>query len=530
MAHKGVILAVDDTPASLKLLTDLLREDGYEVHSAINGELALHSASANPPDLALLDIRMEGMDGFEVCRRLKAEERTRRIPVIFVSSLSAADEKVHGFELGAVDFVTKPYQRDELLARVHTHLELVSLRLHLEELVEMRTQELRKSEASLRKLNRALKTLSDGNHALVHATGEEELMHNMCRAATETGGYMLAWAGYVRHDARSSIEPVAVSGPGKGYVEKLGVTWADERRGRGPTGSAVRSGRTQVVQDIMHDPRMDPWREAAAEYGYASIIALPLKQNGAVFGVLDIYAAETDAFGEDEIRLLEEMAGDLAFGIATLRTRRERDQAIAERQLYYNQMRAGLEKTVDAIATTLEMRDPYTAGHQRRVAELAAAIARELGLPDEQVQAIHLAGTVHDLGKIHIPAEMLSKPGKLTELEYKFIKTHPQAGYDILKGIDFPWPIAQMVLQHHERLDGSGYPSGLKDGDIILEARILAVSDVVEAMFANRPYRAGLGLDAALAEIMGNRGKFYDPAAVDACVKLLRERGYDLSI
>ncbi len=529
MAHKGVILAVDDTPASLKLLTELLREDGYEVHSAINGDLALHSAAANPPDLVLLDIRMEGMDGFEVCRRLKAHEITRRIPVIFVSALSASDEKVHGFELGAVDFVTKPYQRDELLARVRTHLELVSLRLHLEELVEVRTEELRKSEASLRKLNRALKTLSDGNHALVHAREEKELMNDMCRAATESGGYALAWAGYVRQDVRRSIEPVAVSGPGKGYVEKLGVTWADERRGRGPTGSAARSGRTQVVQNIMTDPRMDPWREAAAEYGLGSLIVLPLKQDSAVYGVLAIYAAETDAFGDDEVRLFEEMARDLAFGIATLRTRHERDQAIAESQLYYNQMRAGLENAVDAIATTLEMRDPYTAGHQRRVADLAAAIAHELGLPEEQVGAIHLAGTVHDLGKIHIPAEILTKPGKLNELEYKFIKTHPKAGYDILKGIDFPWPIAQMVLQHHERLDGSGYPNGLHGDDIILEARILAVADVVEAMFSHRPYRAGLGLDAALAEITAHRGSLYDSAAVNACVKLLREHGYSLS-
>jgi response regulator RpfG family c-di-GMP phosphodiesterase len=526
MANKSVILAVDDTPASLKLLTDLLRESGYDVRSAINGELALRAAAANPPDMVLLDIRMAGMDGFEVCRQLKADEKTRSIPVIFVSALSAAEEKVQGFELGAVDFVTKPYQRDELLARVRTHLELVSLRQHLEALVETRTEALKKSEASLRKLNQALKTLSDGNHALVHAHDEKDLMRDMCRAATESGGYALAWAGYVRQDAAKRIEPEVFSGAGEGYVSQLALTWADEPHGRGPAGRAVRSGTSQAVQDIQRDPNMEPWRTAAAEFGYASCISLPLKQNGSVFGVLTIYAREPDVFGEDEIRLLEEMAGDLSFGVVTLRTRHERDQAIAERQLYFNQMRSGLEKTVDAIAATLEMRDPYTAGHQRRVADLAAAIARELGLPEEQVQAIHLAGTVHDLGKIHIPAEILSKPGRLTELEYKFIMTHPQAGYDILKGIDFPWPIAQMVLQHHERLDGSGYPNALKNEDIILEARILAVSDVVEAMFSNRPYRAGLGLEAALAEITANRGKTYDTAAVDACVTLLREKGY----
>jgi len=529
MSNNGVILAVDDTPASLKLLTDLLKEEGYEVRSAINGDLALGSAASDPPDLVLLDIRMTGIDGFEVCRRLKAQEKTRHIPVIFVSAMSATDEKVRGFELGAVDFVTKPYQRDELLARVRTHLELMTLRHHLEDLVEARTRELNRSEASLLKLNRVLKTLSEGDHALVHAREEEELMYNMCRAATESGGYILAWAGYAHDNGRKSIEPVAISGEGKSYVEKLALTWADEPRGQGPTGTAVRKGQTQVAQSIASDPRMEPWREDAAKYGYMSSIALPLKQDGKVFGVMNIYAAEPEAFGADEIRLLEEMAGDLSFGIVSLRIRLERDQAILERQRYFNQLRVSLENTVDAIAATLEMRDPYTAGHQRRVADLAAAIARELNLPKEQIKAIHLAGTVHDLGKINIPAEILSKPGKLTELEFRFIKTHPQAGFDILKGVEFPWPVANMVLQHHERLDGSGYPNRLRGDDIILEARVLAVSDVVEAMFSHRPYRPGLGLEAALSEIADKRGVLYDPAAVDACIKLFREKDYTFS-
>ena len=179
-----------------------------------------------------------------------------------------------------------------------------------------------------------------------------------------------------------------------------------------------------------------------------------------------------------------------------------------------------------AIAAIVEMRDPYTSGHQVRVADLAMSIARQMGLPEEQVHTIHLAGVVHDLGKIQIPAEILSKPGKITEIEFSLIKIHPQAGYDILKGIDFPWPIADMVLQHHERMDGSGYPQGLKDGDILIEARILAVADVVEAISAHRPYRPGLGMEVALAEITKNRVIFYDPQAVDACVALFREQGY----
>ncbi|MFM2396878.1 MAG: hypothetical protein RLZZ144_128 [Pseudomonadota bacterium] len=193
------------------------------------------------------------------------------------------------------------------------------------------------------------------------------------------------------------------------------------------------------------------------------------------------------------------------------------------------QLKDNLKDTVHAIATIVEMRDPYTAGHQVRVTALAAAIATEMGLPADQIEAIEVAGMVHDLGKIQTPAEILSKPGEISELEHNLIKTHPQAGYDILKGIHFPWPIADIVLQHHERLDGSGYPHGLKDSEILLAARILSVADVVEAMSSHRPYRASLGIDAALAEIAAHRGTLFDPQVVDACTHLIQEKKFSLA-
>jgi len=177
----------------------------------------------------------------------------------------------------------------------------------------------------------------------------------------------------------------------------------------------------------------------------------------------------------------------------------------------------------------VEARDPYTAGHQRRVSELAAAIALEMGLPEEQVNGIHLAAMIHDVGKIHIPAEILSKPGKLNDIEFMLVKTHPQSGYDILKGVKFPWPIADIILQHHERMDGSGYPQGLKDGEILLESRIMAVADVVEAMSSHRPYRPALGIMAALSEIDRGRRSVYDPEVVDACLRLFVEKRFAFS-
>jgi putative nucleotidyltransferase with HDIG domain len=340
MKVNGYILAVDDTPASLKLLTDILKEDGYEVHSAINGELALHAAIRNPPDLVLLDIRMPAMNGYEVCQRLKAHPATHNVPVIFVSAVSETDEKVQGFELGAVDFVTKPYQRSELLARVRTHLELNRLRNSLEVLVAERSGELIESEKKLK---------------------------------------------------------------------------------------------------------------------------------------------------------------------------------------------SNLLDSISAIASIVEMRDPYTAGHQRRVADIAVAISKELQLPENLVEGIHLAGIVHDVGKIKVPAEILSKPGRLTTNEFNLIKEHSQTGYDILKSIDYPWTIAEIILQHHERLDGSGYPRGLKNEEILLEAQIIAVADVVESMMSHRPYRAALGIDAALEEILHNRSTCFNADVVDACIRLFREQGYSLS-
>jgi putative nucleotidyltransferase with HDIG domain len=188
-----------------------------------------------------------------------------------------------------------------------------------------------------------------------------------------------------------------------------------------------------------------------------------------------------------------------------------------------------LLQTVQAIAMTLETRDPYTAGHQRRVTELSLAIASAMGLDEQQIEGIRFGATIHDIGKIHIPAEILNRPGRLNELEFGLIKTHPEVGLEIVKEIEFPWPVADIIHQHHERLDGSGYPQGLKGDEIILEARILAVADVVEAMSSHRPYRPGLGIEAALDEISKNRGIFYDPLIVDTCIKLFNDKQFAFS-
>jgi PAS domain S-box-containing protein/putative nucleotidyltransferase with HDIG domain len=184
--------------------------------------------------------------------------------------------------------------------------------------------------------------------------------------------------------------------------------------------------------------------------------------------------------------------------------------------------------TIQVMVSAVEARDPYTSGHQTRVADLACAIAREMKLSRDQIEAIRLAASIHDIGKLSLPAEILSKPTKLTEIEFSLIKEHSKIGYEILKNVESPWRLAEIVYQHHERINGSGYPRKLKGDDILMEARIIAVSDVVEAMASHRPYRPGLGVDAALKEIENNRGISYDLEATDACLRLFRENGYQL--
>jgi PAS domain S-box-containing protein len=204
------------------------------------------------------------------------------------------------------------------------------------------------------------------------------------------------------------------------------------------------------------------------------------------------------------------------------------DEDITDRKQKAERIKKALGATIHAIAVTVETRDPYTAGHQRRVADLACAIATEMNLSVDQIDGIRMATTIHDLGKISVPADILSKPTKLTNLEFSLIKTHSQSGYDILKDIDFPWPVARTVLEHHERMNGSGYPNGLTGDNLLLESRILAVADVVESMASHRPYRPSLGIKAALEEIEKNRGTLYDNAVADACLRLFREKGYQL--
>jgi len=303
------------------------------------------------------------------------------------------------------------------------------------------------------------------------------------------------------------------------------------KQSAGLVGTILNTDRPTVVNDYQSwegrcsDPR---WNHIRA------ITAIPLTFKGQLMGALGlVHTEEGRTFGKDDIALLTRF-GALA---ATVLVNATRDAQVRGELTELKHMSEELHRrddhlhetflaTVNALATTIEMKDPYTAAHQRWVTRLACAIAGEMGLTEEQIMGLRMAGLIHDIGKINVPTELLIKPGRLTEIEYEAIKIHPQSGYEIVKEIQFPWPIAHIVLQHHERLDGSGYPHGISNSEILLEARLLAVADVVESMSSHRPYRNAHGIELALEEISKNKNILYDREVVEACVRVFKEKGF----
>jgi HD-GYP domain-containing protein (c-di-GMP phosphodiesterase class II) len=247
-----------------------------------------------------------------------------------------------------------------------------------------------------------------------------------------------------------------------------------------------------------------------------------------VFGWQIIRKDGTKRYIESSISLQKDSSGKPTGFRGILRDVTEHKRTEGKLLLTLENLRESFKTTIQVLASAIESRDRYTAGHQLRVADLARTIATEMKLPHETIEGIRLAGSIHDVGKLSIPAEILSKPTKLTDIEFSLIKEHAQSGYKILKNVESPWPLAQIVYQHHERMNGFGYPRNLKGDKILLEARIMAVADVMEAMASYRPYRPTLGIEAALEEIGKNKGVLYDDTVADACLKLFREKGYQL--
>ncbi|MBW9256681.1 MAG: response regulator [Candidatus Thiodiazotropha sp. (ex. Lucinisca nassula)] len=460
------ILIVDDVADNLSVLSSLLQAEGFRVFAAISGNLALQALDTLVPDLILLDIVMPEMNGFEICARIKERESLRNIPVIFISALDDPQDKVKAFSSGGVDYIGKPFQKEEVLARVKTHIELAGARDKLETLVESRTHELLENQKRLKKTQQ-LARLGSWELDLVNGTlyWSDEVFNIFGLKPSEFVPGFEAFLERVHPEDRESVKMTYLT--------------------------AVKD---KLAYDLVHR----------------------IVRND-----------------NDDIQYVHELAdhvinedGEVIRSIGTVQDITNLVTLDKERQHYLEKFKNSLEKTVIVVSATLEKRDPYTAGHQRNVSELAVSIAKELNLSDDTISGIRLGSIIHDIGKINIPSEILTRPGKLSDLEFEMIKTHPLHGSEILKDVEFPWPIAEMVLQHHERLDGSGYPNSLKGDEILPEAKIIAVADVVEAMSSHRPYRPSLGIEVALKEIEAGSGRLFDEKAVSACINLFREKDF----
>ena len=318
-------------------------------------------------------------------------------------------------------------------------------------------------------------------------------------------------------------------GTGNTYETFLKTVHPDDREyiDREYTGSVKNRTRYSIDHRILMQDGSVKWVHEQCETYYAED-GTPLRSVGTTLDMTERKKAEEDL--RLRIAEAEKARQAMLYMLEDMNdSSKELEESAHKLEVSHNQLEKTLEGSIHAISRAVEARDPYTAGHQRRVADLATAIAQKMGLDENFVQGIHMGSMIHDIGKIHLPSEILAKPSKLTDMEYMLIQGHPQVGYDILKDIDFMWPVADIAHQHHERMDGSGYPQGLKGADICIEARIVAVADVVEAMASHRPYRPGLGLTIALQEIRKNRGTIYDQVAVDACLQLFKEKLFEFA-
>jgi PAS domain S-box-containing protein len=380
-------------------------------------------------------------------------------------------------------------------------------------------------EHRLKAQNWALSAYAGAALALAPARNSQDLLRAVCEAITRESIYVLAWVGIAEDGPDKLVRIAAATGSAVSFLDGLHLSWAeDEQTGKAAMGVCIRTGKMQNMFDSETSETYAPWRERSRQHGIRSVVCIPLLVENGWRGVLIIYAARPNAFEAPAIEVFQHLAEQIVHAAHAL------DQGLAIRAgeivlaNMQRQLTEALSAMVAPMVAAMEMRDPYTAGHESRVADIAVAIGKEMGWPEERLHGLYVAAQVHDIGKISIPAEILTKPTTLTAGELALIHEHPGTGYTILKNIPFPWPIAEIVHQHHERLDGSGYPQGLKGDAILPEAKVLAVADFVEAMGSHRPYRPAAKLKIVLKQIETEAGSKLDAEAVQVCAALFREK------
>jgi len=534
------ILIVDDIEENLYLLDALLKGSGYQVVAARNGVEALEKLKKDSIDMIVSDILMPKMDGFQLCRECKKDDSLKNIPFIFYTA-TYTDKKDEDFalSLGVEKFIVKPVESEVFLKILKEVIEehkkgalvaskepikeeeiyLAEYNKRLIQKLEKKMLDLEESEKHIKYLYSVLKAIRNVNQLIIREKNRGVLLQKTCDILIKARGYNAAWLGFLKDEKTFAI---AVGSPLGADVSRF-----CEQVLRGDHPPCIKKALTKKVPFIVMERPQDcgdcPLKNT---YPGRESVIIRITYNVKLFGLLNIYLAPDVHIMSEEEELLKEVASDIGFGLHNIELEEKDKLAEQKLQQSYKRLRKTMEDTIYTIGKIAETRDPYTSGHQKNVSQIATFIAQEMKLPQDKIEGVRIASLVHDIGKISLPAEILNKPTKLSKIEYSLIKEHSQTGYDILRSIDFPWPIAQIVLQHHERLDGSGYPQGLKGEDILMEAKILGVVDVVEAMSSHRPYRPALGIDKALEEIYQNRDILYDPEVTDACLKLFTEKGF----
>jgi PAS domain S-box-containing protein/putative nucleotidyltransferase with HDIG domain len=582
------ILVVDNDKLILEFIRDLIREEGHEVKVAEGGLEALDILKIYVPDIIFSDLVMPVIDGRKLCSAIREMEHLRSCYVAVMSAL-AAEEKMDPVELGAdiliakgplpelaqiiVSVVEDPEGNrrkchrgqvlgvKEMWPRQITQ-ELLSAKQHVEVILEKMREGILEIEADGRIVAanaqvRSLTGLSEGD-----LLGTEFLTFFPADHRDRVNA-LLSQKG--TEDDITEESPVQFNGhlvtlniiPLKDHVVVILNDITERKRKEKELRES--QDRFRFLVDNMLDAAVIVDRGGKtlfANKAAADLVGIKSPEDGIGMNIgkfihpdwrksvirnyivakkghdkiLSEYKIVTPTGEEKDVEGLGTniMFKGMPAYIATLRDITERKRAEKQIRDGIIRLSKNLEETVISLASAFEMKDPYTAGHQRRVTEIVSAIAKEMDMDRNRFQGLRLASLVHDIGKINVPAEILSKPGKLTDPEFQLIRTHAEAGYNILKKINFPWPISRIVLQHHERMDGSGYPKGLSGQEILLEARIIAVADVIEAMAGHRPYRASLGMDLALKEIEENRGLLYDKDVADICLKLFHSGKFRL--
>ncbi|MGB5217174.1 MAG: HD domain-containing phosphohydrolase [Smithella sp.] len=460
------VLMIDDSEDDVLLIIRELKKGGYHpVYERVDNAAAMKKALHDQPwDIILCDYQMPEFDAPSAINVFKEENFD--IPIIIISGTIGEETSVECMRLGAHDYFMKG-KLSRLCPAVARELADAKVRKQQNQTESQKEEAIRALRQSEEKYRTILENIEDGYYEVDLAGNLTFFNDSLCKIIGYSRDELMGMNNRQFTDQENS----------KLLFQAFNKVYK--------TGQATKGFDWQIIR-----------KDGTKRYIEASVSLLKDASNQSV-GFRGII-------------------GDIT----------ERKQAEARLQQTLESLKKAVGTTIQVLVSALEAKDPYTAGHQSQVASLACTIAAEMGLDQDTIEGIRLAGVIHDIGKLAVPAEILTKPTRLSELEFSLIKQHPESGCEMLKHVESPWPIAQIVYQHHERINGTGYPRNLQGNEILLEARIMAVADVVDAMASHRPYRASLGKEAALAEIEKHRGTLYDSAVVDTCLKLFREKGY----